>query len=170
MTEWVKCNGCDGEVGIPESWTQATADCPKCGSQVSAKVVEIVLWRPASGNTSSKDTDSAIPPFAKTVTVPGWFIPAGMVAITSAIAGFAASALVAGGGSPEGALIAGCLNPLFFVGFPLGSYWLYRAWVCGTGDFLICPNCNAGIYWNGAVGSTVGCWSCKKKLRKGRPA
>jgi len=57
---------------------------------------------------------------------PGWFLPAGIVAVMLGTLGFLGSAAVGGGGDFFGSLLAGLLNPLFLVGFPLGVYWLYR--------------------------------------------
>ena len=34
-----------------------------------------------------------------------------------------------GGGTPAGAILAGACNPLFFIGVPLGIYWLHRSGV-----------------------------------------
>jgi len=58
--------------------------------------------------------------------VPGWFLPAGVASMVLAILGFLASAAVGGRGDLFLGLFAGVLNPLFFVGLPLGIYWLVR--------------------------------------------
>lgn len=55
-----------------------------------------------------------------------WMFPAGCVSLVIGLLGFVASAGVAGGGTPEGSLVAGLLNPLFFVGVPLGLFWIVR--------------------------------------------
>lgn len=60
---------------------------------------------------------------------PGWMKPAGFVAVGFGVLSFLASAAVGGGGGLAGALLAGALNPLFFVGVPLGIYWLRRSGV-----------------------------------------
>ncbi len=57
---------------------------------------------------------------------PEWMKPAGIISVALGVLGFWASASVGGGGSSEGAILAGLLNPLFFVGVPLGIYWLNR--------------------------------------------
>lgn len=61
---------------------------------------------------------------------PDWMLPAGGIVIAVAIVGFVASGATGGGPSREGAMTAGALNPLFFIGLPLGLCWLY-----GTGFF-----------------------------------
>lgn len=57
---------------------------------------------------------------------PEWMRTAGATSVVVGILGFIASAAVGGGGTLEGAILAGMLNPLFFVGVPLGFYWLNR--------------------------------------------
>lgn len=56
---------------------------------------------------------------------PGWFLPAGIACLMLAILAFLASAALGGGGTVAGALLAGLINPLFFIPMPLGVYWLY---------------------------------------------
>ncbi len=80
---------------------------------------------------------------------PSWFLPCGVIAIILAILGFLASAAVGGGGNFFGAILAGCVNPLFFVGLPLGVYWLrrYARNTARTGvdrsttNLMSCPDC-----------------------------
>ena len=64
-----------------------------------------------------------------------WFNTAGIIAIVVGIIGFGASAAVGcveksihswTNPVPEVVLITGILNPFFFVGVPLGIYWLTR--------------------------------------------
>lgn len=62
----------------------------------------------------------------KTNEAPAWFLPAGVIALILGVLGFLGSAAVGGGGSAEGSLLAGLTNPLFFIGLPLGIYWLYQ--------------------------------------------
>ena len=52
---------------------------------------------------------------------------AGNTAIFVAIISCGACALVGGGGTVEGSLLAALLNPIAWVGFPLGLYWRHRA-------------------------------------------
>ncbi len=56
-----------------------------------------------------------------------WMQLAGACSIALGALGFIASAGVGGGGTLGGAIIAGALNPLFFVGVPLGIYWLRQS-------------------------------------------
>jgi hypothetical protein len=62
---------------------------------------------------------------------PQWMQPAGLIAVVIGGVGFIASGAIGGGPTLAGALAAGALNPLFFIGVPLGLYWLYR-----TGFFV----------------------------------
>jgi hypothetical protein len=57
---------------------------------------------------------------------PGWYLPAGVISLIPATLGFLASAAVAGKGDLLFGLFAGLLNPLVFVGLPLGIYWLLQ--------------------------------------------
>jgi hypothetical protein len=67
---------------------------------------------------------------------PSWFNLAGIIAIAIGLLAFCASAAVGcvvrninseTTPVPEVVLITGLLNPFFFVGVPLGFYWLYRS-------------------------------------------
>ena len=60
-------------------------------------------------------------------TAPQWYRPAGIVALIVGTVGFVASANTAGGGNAEGAIVAGLLNPAFFIGLLLAIYWLWAA-------------------------------------------
>lgn len=86
---------------------------------------ELVKGRPLFRPTEA-ECGSSLPYDAMKRRAPGWFLPAGVVAIVSAILGFLASAAVAGKGNLFAGLFAGVLNPLFFVGLPLGVYWLWQ--------------------------------------------
>lgn len=55
---------------------------------------------------------------------PAWFLPAGIIALILATLGFLSCAAFWGGGDLFGSILAGALNPLFFIGLPLGIYWL----------------------------------------------
>jgi hypothetical protein len=46
---WVKCIGCEGEIGVPATWEGDTADCPQCGTQV--RVDGRLHYRPPSRPT-----------------------------------------------------------------------------------------------------------------------
>ena len=65
-------------------------------------------------------------------SAPEWMPTAGVVAVVIGVLGFIASGAVGGGPTLGGAIAAGVLNPLFFIGVPLGLYWLYRAGIIGN--------------------------------------
>lgn len=61
-------------------------------------------------------------------------IPVGLFSIAIALLAFVASAILGSGTKPNATsgelffvgLVSGALNPIFFVGLPLGIYWLYQ--------------------------------------------
>ncbi len=63
----------------------------------------------------------------------------GICGIAVGICGFVASAVYGGGGSFEGAIVAGLLNPLFFVGIPLGLWFLRSAYAYP--NLVRCSDC-----------------------------
>lgn len=69
---------------------------------------------------------SPLPSEAPNLQCPGWLLPAGVVSLVLAVLGFLASAATGGKGNLFAGLLAGVLNPLFFVGLPLGIYWLWQ--------------------------------------------
>jgi hypothetical protein len=71
-------------------------------------------------------TELLAEPEPKQHDCPGWFLPAGIVATILGLLAFVSSFVYGGGGTLAGGLVAGLLNPIFFVGFPLGIYWLRR--------------------------------------------
>ena len=105
------------------------------------RMFPIEAWRPAVGcppkppkePRAASDATKTIPPVLEK-SIPRWFIPAGCVSLIVGLLAFCASAAVGGGAGPGDSpgvrmltgLVAGALNPLFFVGFPLGMYWLIR--------------------------------------------
>jgi len=62
---------------------------------------------------------------------PSWMFPAGVAAIVLGVLGCWGSAVGERGAAPEvfaaAVLVSMITNPLVFVGFPLGCYWLYRS-------------------------------------------
>lgn len=86
---------------------------------------ELVKGRPLFRPTHT-ECDSSLPSGAMKRQAPGWFLPAGVVSIVLAVLGFLASAATGGKGDLFFGLFAGALNPLFFVGLPLGIYWLWQ--------------------------------------------
>jgi len=69
--------------------------------------------------------------------------PAGFIAVAVGGLGFLASVVAGGGGTPVGAIAAGLLNPAFFLGVPLGIYWLYRSGIFGGKSSGPPPNVKA---------------------------
>lgn len=65
----------------------------------------------------------------KKAAVPGWFLPAGIIALILAILAFLASAAIEGRDGRSDltvCLFSGAFNPIFFIGMPLGMYWVVR--------------------------------------------
>lgn len=123
---WIVCHGCDGEIGVPDHWSGPTIACPKCGGIVAMRETRTVLWRPAVEEVEqTRPIERRQQPRDAGVRQTGeWKRPAGIVALTLGVLGFLASAIVQGRGDFGVGLMAGLLNPLFFVGVPLGVYWL----------------------------------------------
>jgi len=67
----------------------------------------------------------------------------GVVSLVVGLLGFCASAAVGGGGTIGGSILAGLLNPLFFVGVPLGIWLLCSTSLKVARSFVRCPYCNA---------------------------
>ena len=44
---WTRCNGCQGEIGIPADWARPTVACPRCGQTVQASGT--ILYRATLG-------------------------------------------------------------------------------------------------------------------------
>ena len=74
-----------------------------------------------------------------------WMFPAGVLAIIMGLLAFVASAAMGSahsklGATQEslfaGALFDGLLNPLFFIGFPLGLYWCIRGKQASAGNAM----------------------------------
>ena len=106
MTDWVRCPNCRGEVGVPDVAT-GNICCPQCKELVySVDPKTQAKWKAPNPK-------------------PTWMKPWGYGLLVLGVLGFLASALVER--TLLGALISGLLNPLFFVGCPLGYYWLSRS-------------------------------------------
>ena len=108
----VTCPGCRGEVVIPDKSAFGDVFCPKCHQLVYAVDIETrATWKPG-------------PP------APAWMMPVGALILAIGLFGFAASFVhegYQGGSTAITASVAGAMNPLFLVGFPVGAYWLIRA-------------------------------------------
>lgn len=96
---------------------------------LTTAVILYVLYRKGR---KAMQRDLIRPPQARspatmaTGTAPSWKLPAGLISVALGLFAFCASAATGGGGTPEGSLLAGLLNPIFFIGVPLGLYWLYQ--------------------------------------------
>lgn len=114
-------------------------------------------------NTTRANSPKKLP-VASTFDGPGWMQPIGMAFIALGATAAVASGMVGGGGDFGGFLIAAALNPLFFVGVPLGIYWCL-AGRANRGYY--CPHCQHKIRWNEPVaviakpGAHVTCKICK---------
>ena len=177
MTQWIKCPSCNGEIGTPPTLSQPVVVCPNCSTKVD--VESAVAWRPSraeakddpdagrpSPSVAAKERPELDGPFAIRKSAPEWYTPAGVIAVVTGVAGFIASAAVGGGRQIEDKMLAGALNPLFFVGVPLGIYWLYARLSRENANNFYCPHCDAGICLDCPRGGVVGCWRCGKKMVK----
>ncbi len=112
MNVWVECPNCGGKVEIPD---EAPSDftCPMCK-------YALLTSRPLE-RTRRLPSDPA----------PSWMRPWGYAfAIIGGLA-FAAGIIEEYSASRNPPMVAvivgGLLNPVFFIGFPLGIYWLRRS-------------------------------------------
>ncbi len=175
MTRWIKCPGCDGEIGVPDEWADELVKCPNCKASVAIDPEKGIQWRPSKNSFTERSrgcfdsdgtTDSVVVPDGRKKTVPEWFLAAGLLSIIVAAAGFIASAIYGSGAIGGATIIAGVLNPFFFIGAPLGFYWLSHWWDSSCGKSFYCPYCDVRIFRHGLRGDVITCWNCKKKLRK----
>jgi hypothetical protein len=116
----VTCPGCDGVVSVSPTGNEAEVRCLKCDEVVYARNAEGGEW----WAKVPVPVVSQTPEVSATASKAEWMLPAGWVTFGLGIAGFIASYNVGGGGTVNGGIVAGLLNPLFFVGVPLGLYWL----------------------------------------------
>lgn len=93
--------------------------------------------KPTEPITVSEDAGKGRP--ASEGQPPSWRYPAGIASIALGLVAFCASAAVGGGGTREGSILAGLLNPFFFIGVPLGGYWLYWAMQNSATAYLQVP-------------------------------
>jgi len=84
----------------------------------------------------------------------------GITSIVVGLLSFCASAGLHGGGTPEGSLVAGLLNPLFFVGVPLG-WWLVKS-AYAHPNLAPCPSCGHRV-----APSAKGCPQCGRPFGEG---
>ena len=190
MAKWINCPSCNGEIGVPRTLAQRVVQCPNCSAKIDLE--SAVAWRPESAN--AKRTAEEMPtrdvlevegrptehperefPFAIRKSAPEWYTVGGVIAVCAGIAGFIGvaaiagiifSAAEAGGGTLKKALLCGALNPLFFVGVPLGVYWLYTRLSRENANNFFCPHCEASICLDCPHGDVVRCWRCGKQMTK----
>jgi len=190
MPRWIRCPGCDGEVGVPDDWTEPVVTCLNCAAKVAVKPESTVQWRPSQHGGGDSGISDARPevgtgappgpqpetqptiPIGRAKTAPNWFLPAGLVSLSVAAGSSLACALYGGGGTLEGALVAVALNPLLWVSGPLAWYWLVQWNKYSGGNKFSCPHCGArrGVWTHfGFVGQfpyiVQICCACKKRLR-----
>lgn len=166
-TQWIRCDGCKGEVGIPSDLDASSVTCPKCGSIVGIEAGTI-KWRPASNASQGSMSQKTAIPNGKTIADRGAMRIAGILLMLFAVAAGVAS-FNFGAGHPwtiEGAMIALALNPILIVGLPLGFYW----WYWSQPGFK-CPHCGRRNLWRyidpiqHPCGSAVSCVSCSRPYR-----
>jgi hypothetical protein len=130
---WIDCQGCDGEVGVPPDWNEHILNCPSCGASVQVK--RTLLYRQKATQASSGEPSSpSVEPMAQLpceiASAPKWMKPWGWLLTWLGIVGFFASTYLNWRDGHEGeAIIFGFLNPMCFVGLPIGLYWLTRSGV-----------------------------------------
>ena len=112
MTVWVECPNCGGLVEIPDA-APSDFPCPMCK-------YALLTSRPLE-RTRRLPSDSA----------PSWMRPWGYA--FTIIGGLAFASGVIGEYSASrnppmvAVIVSGLLNPIFFIGFPLGVYWVRRS-------------------------------------------
>ena len=112
MTVWVECPNCGGKVGIPDA-APTDMPCPMCKHA-------LLTSRPLE-RTRRLPSDS----------VPSWMRPWGYAFTIIGGLAFVAGVIEEYSASRNPSMIAvivgGLLNPIFFIGFPLGIYWVCRS-------------------------------------------
>jgi hypothetical protein len=108
---WMRCGNCRGEVGVPED-VNGTVSCPACGKVLFSRDAQTnVVWK-------------------KEPPAPAWMSPFGKLFTFFGVIAFGFSAYNEYNrpysNDPVAAAISGALNPVFFICFPLGMYWLKR--------------------------------------------
>jgi len=112
MTVWVECPNCGGKVEIPD---EAPSDftCPMCK-------YALLTSRPLE-RTRRLPSDSA----------PSWMRPWGYAFTIIGGLAFASGVIGECFREPDppmvAVIVAGMLNPVFLIGFPLGVYWVRRS-------------------------------------------
>lgn len=103
---------------------------------VSAPKTESESSKPSDMPEDSPSSSQTYKGVQQGQPAPGWMLPAGITALALGVLAFGLGAAKGGAearpGYPPGqklliGLLDGGTNPLFFVGVPLGCYWLYRS-------------------------------------------
>ena len=112
MTVWVECPNCGGKVEIPDA-APSDFPCPMCK-------YALLTSRPLE-RTRRLPSDSA----------PSWMRPWGYAFTIIGGLAFVAGAIGEYFREPDPPMVAvivsGLLNPIFFIGLPLGIYWVRRS-------------------------------------------
>jgi len=112
MTVWVSCPNCGGKVEIPDA---APSDfrCPMCMYALMTSRT-LVLTRRLPSNS----VPSWMRPWGYAFTIIG-----GLAFVAGAIKEYSVSRVP----PMVAVIVAGLLNPIFFIGLPLGVYWVRRS-------------------------------------------
>ncbi len=112
MTVWVECPNCGGKVEIPDA-APSDFTCPMCKcALMTSRLLERTRRLPSG-------------------SAPSWMRPWGYAFTIIGGLAFVAGAIGECFREPDppmvAVIVAGLLNPIFFIGFPLGIYWLRRS-------------------------------------------
>ena len=99
--------------------------------------------RPSRPNPPTKSTKPAIESSTISQRPHNAKLTIGVVILTLGTMAFIGSFMTAGGGTIEGGLVAAFLNPLFFVGIPLGIYLVRAGKKMNNPNLMQCPDCDA---------------------------
>ena len=130
----VTCPGCDGVVSVTRTGDEAEVRCLKCDEVVYARNDQGGEWWanvPVADPTVEKPV--VVPVAAERIEVPAttrkaeWMLPAGWAALILGVVAFIASYNVGPRQGVDARLLQALMNPLFFVGVPLGLYWIKRS-------------------------------------------
>jgi len=109
---WVECPNCGGKVGIPDA-APTDIPCPRCK-------YALLTSRPLE-RTRRLPSDP----------VPSWKQPWGyfltIIGASAFVAGVIEECSVSRNPPMVAVIVSGLLNPIFFIGFPLGIYWVRQS-------------------------------------------
>jgi hypothetical protein len=130
---WIDCQGCNGEIGVPFDRTEGIVNCPSCGAGVEVRGK--LLFRPkptqaSAGRSLPSSAAEMTRPPRGSGAAPAWMKPWGWLLTWLGVIGFFASTYANWRDGHEfQAFGFGFLNPMCFVGLPIGLYWLSRSGV-----------------------------------------